>query len=61
MGEADKIVAAILAAAPCAKAGSTDMDDYVVNYEAIAERLANRKDTSAKSRTAKSTRGKRRA
>ena len=46
MDDADKIVAAILAGALCAKVGSDDMNDYIANYEAIAERLSRRKSAS---------------
>jgi hypothetical protein len=42
MNETDKIVAAILAAALCTKAGAVEMDDYIANYEEIARRLSER-------------------
>jgi hypothetical protein len=42
MDDTDKIVAAILAAGLCAKAGSTEMDDYIANYLELADRLAKR-------------------
>jgi len=61
MDNADKIVAAILAANLCAQAGSTDMDDYIVNYEEIADRLSKRKMAPVKAAKKKSgTKGKRR-
>lgn len=47
MDDTNKIVAAVLAAALCAKAGSAEMDDYIANYEAIAEKLLEREKASA--------------
>ena len=61
MDDTNKIVAAILAANLCAQAGSADMEDYIVNYEEIADRLSKRKVTPVKAATKKSGRkGKRR-
>lgn len=48
MQDIDKIVAAILAASLCAKAGSVELDDYIVNYEEIARRIAARKRETEK-------------
>lgn len=48
MDDTNKIVAAILAASLCAKAGSTDLEDYIVNYEEIAHRLDARKPEPVK-------------
>ena len=62
MDDTDKIVAAILAANLCAQAGSADMDDYIVNYQEIADRLSKRKNTRVKPTTKKSSKkSKRRA
>ena len=62
MDDTDKIVAAILAASLCAQAGSADMDDYIVNYQEIADRLSKRKNTRVKPTTKKSSKkSKRRA
>lgn len=48
MEDIDKIVAAILAASLCAKAGSVEMEDYIVNYEEIAQRIAARRRETEK-------------
>ena len=62
MDDTDKIVAAILAANLCAQAGSADMDDYIVNYQEIADRPSKRKNTRVKPTTKKSSKkSKRRA
>ena len=62
MDDTDKIVAAILAAGLCATAGSADMDDYIANYRAIAERLPERKAMpSPKGRPVTRKKNKRRA
>ena len=62
MDDTTKIVAAILAANLCAQAGSSDMDDYIANYEEIVDRLSKRKTTQVKATTKKSgKKGKRRA
>jgi|KBSMisStaDraftv2_1062788.scaffolds.fasta_scaffold4800783_1 hypothetical protein len=62
MDDTDKIVAAILAASLCAQAGSADMDDYIVNYQEIADRLSSRKMPPVKAATKRSDKkGKRRA
>jgi hypothetical protein len=53
-------VAAILAASLCAEAGSADMDDYIVNYEEIVERLSKRKITQLKAASKKSSKKPRR-
>jgi len=37
MDDTNKIVAAILASNLCAQAGSADMEDYIANYEEIAD------------------------
>jgi hypothetical protein len=50
MDDTNKIVAAILSAALCAKADSVDMDDYIANYEAIARRLADRENARSKAK-----------
>lgn len=51
MNDADKIVAATLAAARCAAAGRNAREEYVVEYEAFLQLLEQRAEELAASRT----------